>query len=161
MADISPEQALGVLKEKCKTIVLSTLSEDGQPYCSYTPFCLDGNSLLVFISELAEHTRNIFSNPTLSAMLIEDEADTKQIFARTRLTLTCEAKAIARDSSEYAKLLEQFQSRHGKTVELLRELPDFHLMRLTPTSGRIVLGFGQAYQLAGDQLDQFVHTRGA
>lgn len=161
MTDISPEQALVELKKNCKTIVMSTLSENGHPHCSYTPFCLDGNSLLIYISELAEHTRNIFSNPSLSVMLIADEADTKQMFARTRLTLTCEAKAIARDTEDYDKLLEQFQSKHGKTVELLRSLPDFHLVRLTPRSGRIVLGFGQAYQLAGDQLEQFVHTRGA
>ena len=141
--------------------MLGTLTPDGQPHCSYTPYSHEGDSFLVFISELAEHTRNIFSNPAVTVMLIEDEADTKQIFARTRLTLSCEANAISREAVEYPKLLDQFQERHGKTVELLRELPDFHLMRLTPTAGRIVLGFGQAYELTGDKLDQFVHSRGA
>ena len=140
---------------------MATLSEDGQPHASYTPFCLDGTDYLILISELALHTRNLLARPQLDIMLIQDESDASQLFARNRLTLSCDAGAIAADTSEHARMLDKFQSRHGKTVELLRQLPDFHLMRLRPGAGRFVMGFGQAYELGGKKLDQFVLSRRA
>ena len=33
----------------------------------------------------------------------------------------------------------------GETVELLRSLPDFHLLALTAVKGRYIAGFGKAF----------------
>jgi len=160
MAD-SPEQALADLQRRCGSLMMATLSEDGQPHCSYTPFCLSGRDYLVLVSELAQHTANLLARPTLDIMLIQDESDAKQLFARNRLTLSCSASPIPRSDADYDRLLDAFQAMHGKTVELLRQLPDFHLLRLRPTAGRLVLGFGQAYELKGENLDQFELSRSA
>ncbi len=157
----TPEQAVVKLQEHCGSLMMATLSDDGSPHCSYTPFCLDNNNYLILISELALHTRNLMARPVLDIMLIQDESDANQLFARNRLTLSCDAIEISAEDPDYVRLLDQFQERHGKTVELLRQLPDFHLLRLTPREGRFVMGFGQAYELKGDNLDQFELSRSA
>lgn len=124
-------------------------------------FCLDDTDYLILVSELALHTRNLLVRPNLDIMLIQDESAASQLFARNRLTLSCEASEITAQHSEYTSLLDKFQKRHGKTVQLLRQLPDFHLLRLTPRAGRFVMGFGQAYELGGEKLDQFELSRSA
>ncbi|MEE9333368.1 MAG: pyridoxamine 5'-phosphate oxidase family protein [Granulosicoccaceae bacterium] len=157
----TPEQAVADLQQRCGSLMMATLSEDGSPHSSYAPFCINGRHYLVLVSELALHTRNLLARPVLEIMLIEDESDASQLFARNRLTLSCEANEITSEHAEHTSLLDKFQRRHGKTVELLRQLPDFHLLRLTPRAGRFVRGFGQAYELGGDKLDQFVRSRSA
>jgi len=157
----SPEQAVATLQQQCGSLMMATLSEDGSPHVSYAPFYLHGKHYLILISELALHTRNIIARPSLDIMLIQDEADASQLFARNRLSLSCDASEVTSEKAEHSALLDQFQNRHGKTVELLRQLPDFHLFRLTPHSGRFVMGFGQAYELSGDNLDQFELSRSA
>ena len=39
------------------------------------------------------------------------------------------------------------QEKFGETIELLRSLPDFHLLALTPVNGKYVAGFGKAYSI--------------
>ena len=63
------------------------------------------------------------------------------------------------DSQDYTSVLDDYQQRHGKTVELLRQLPDFVLFHLRPRSGQFVMGFGQAYTLSGEDLSRFEQTR--
>ena len=157
----APEQAVADLQQQCGSLMMATLSEDGRPHVSYTPFCLDGEHYLILISELALHTRNLLTRPLVDIMLIQDESGATQLFARNRLTLSCDAKEVTAEHPEHTSLLDKFQSRHGKTVELLRQLPDFHLLRLTPRAGRFVMGFGQAYELSGENLDQFLPSRSA
>jgi len=157
----TPEEAVAKLQQQYGSLMMATLSEDGSPHISYTPFYLHGKHYLILISELALHTRNLIARPTVDIMLIQDESEAGQLFARNRLTLSCDAKEITSEDADHTPLLDQFQSRHGKTVGLLRQLPDFHLLQLTPRSGRFVMGFGQAYELSGDNLDQFELSRSA
>ena len=44
------------------------------------------------------------------------------------------------------------QARFGKTLELLRTLPDFLLFRLNVENGSFIKGFGQAWSLEGNDL---------
>lgn len=157
----TPEQAVADLQQRCGSLIMATLNEDGSPHSSYTPFCLNDTDYLVLVSELALHTRNLLARPKLDVMLIQDESAANQLFARNRLTLSCEASEISAQHAKYTSLLDQFQDRHGKTVQMLRQLPDFHLLRLTPQAGRFVMGFGQAYELVGEKLDKFELSRSA
>jgi putative heme iron utilization protein len=43
--------------------------------------------------------------------------------------------------------LQALQDRFGDVVALLRTLPDFHLIELTPETGHYVAGFGRAYAI--------------
>lgn len=157
----SPEQLLAELKSKRQSVLLSTIGEQGDPHSGYTPFIENDGDVLVFVSQLALHTRDMLSDPRVSVMMIDDESDTSQIFARTRATYQCRAKRIHREDEHYEPLLKQFQARHGKMISLLRQLPDFVLFRLSPHQGRFVMGFGKAYELTGENFDQFEQVTSA
>lgn len=154
-------QACAALKSTMRTLQLATVGEDGVPHCGYTPFISDQHELIIFVSQLALHTRDMLSNGQASVMLIADEQDSKQIFARSRLSLQVLVKPIEPGDDQYNKLLDIYEAKHGKMVGLLRTLPDFVLMRLRPVSGQFVMGFGKAYRLEGEHLDKFVHARSA
>ncbi len=42
----------------------------------------------------------------------------------------------------------------------LKELVDFALFKLTPSEGRLVLGFGRAYQVSGESLKDIGYVGG-
>ncbi len=125
------------------TVQLATEGEAG-PEASYSPFVFSEGHLYIFISELASHTLNLMRCPAVGIMLIEDETNSRNIFARNRITLQCHAGEIARDDDQYETIMQLYRERHGPTVDLLRTLPDFRLFRLAPQQGRLVLGFGRA-----------------
>ena len=72
-----------------------------------------------------------------------------------------QAAIIPRDAEPYALVLDKFQQRFGNIIEVIASLADFHLFQIRPQSGRFVKGFGQAYRLSGDALDQLVHINPA
>jgi putative heme iron utilization protein len=41
-------------------------------------------------------------------------------------------------------------------MKLIEPLADFHLFRIVVQRGRFIRGFGQAYELAGDTLEQLI-----
>jgi hypothetical protein len=93
----------------------------------------------------------------VSILLIEDEQDARELFARRRLSLRARATVLPRDDERGTRIVDAFQQRFGRIAALLRELGDFRLVRLEPTGGSFVIGFGQAFELIGGQLDRLVH----
>ncbi|KZZ71999.1 hypothetical protein A3766_07545 [Oleiphilus sp. HI0132] len=152
---ISTEQIqteIAELNEQIQTLQLATLGKDKEPCISYTPFLKTGSAYYIFISQLATHTHNLLAHPSLSILIIEDEDKSKNVFARKRLNLKCKAEELKQEDPEWNNILDGFEKRHGNTVKLLRSLPDFHLFRLTAVSGTYVKGFGQAFELTGDDI---------
>lgn len=145
-----------------QSLILGTINEDGTPLTSYTPYIVDEpKQFYIFISQLAAHTANLQRNGQASLLLIEDESTAAQIFARKRLTFQCLVNSIARDTAEWSEMVDQFEARFGGIIKMLRSLSDFQLFRLMPTSGTLVVGFGQAYELSGERLDTLTHRRSA
>lgn len=157
----TPEASLALLRHSMQSVLLATVGEDGNPHSGYTPFIFDGKDIIIFVSQLSLHTRDLLENAKASAMLISDEYSSDQIFARTRVSYQCDAQVIVATSDDYDRLLESMQARHGKMINLLRQLPDFVLFRLIPSKGQFVMGFGQAFRLTGPDLDQFEHANSA
>ena len=54
-------------------------------------------------------------------------------------------------------MLDLFHLRFGKVMDMIEPLPDFQLFCVRVTMGRFVRGFGQAYELRGDRLEQLTH----
>ena len=153
MTDESLDERFAHFKQTVQTLQLSSLTSEGMPYASYSPFVIDeqGN-FYIFISQLAGHTQNLIDNPQASILLIEDEADARQIFARQRISYQCTVEIVTSDEADYLNQLDAMQARFGNVMELLQTLPDFILFRLTPYQGQYVLGFGKAYTLVGEGL---------
>lgn len=153
MSTPNPQVQLQQLLSHCQSLQLATLTAEGNPAISYAPFLQDSQgNFYIFISQLASHTHDLLTQRKAAVMLIADEHDTRQIFARTRVSYDCEAFAIQRTAPEHAALLDAMQARFGEVVGVLRGLGDFMLFKLKPISGRFVLGFGQAFILTGNNL---------
>ncbi len=141
-------------RNQFKTVLLATSSTNGFPDVSYSPCVLnDSGDIYIFVSELARHTHHLLTNPVASLMFIADESTSRNQFARKRLTLQAEVIELDRNTTEGAKMMKGFSVRFGKTIQVLKMLPDFHLLRLKILTGNYIRGFGQAYVVEGPSLE--------
>ena len=144
------------LISSCKSVILATVNEEGAPNASYAPFARIGNRFYILVSFMSRHTRNLRDVGKVSAMFIEDEAATKQIYARDRLTLDVETREIKRGTEDWEEAVARLKEAHGKVLDILTGLEDFIMIELTPTGGSYVNGFGSAYYIS-DQLEVVQH----
>ena len=149
----SPEEVLQQLLSTIHTIQISSITPNGLPNISYAPYVRGEDGVYyIFISQLASHTEDLLANPAVAILLTEDENNTRQVFARTRVIYHCRVEVVHSEGLLYEPLLSQFSEKFGNVFGVLRELPDFILFRLIPESGRFIKGFGQAYELKGEKL---------
>ncbi len=121
--------------------ILSTLSRkfDGHPFGSVVPFVLDHEARpVIFISRLAEHTRNIEADSRVS-LLVSDAGDDVQ--AGARLTLVGSAARAAGDPEALRARYLNYLPR----AETLMALSDFMFYAITPRALRFIGGFGHIY----------------
>lgn len=120
--------------------VLSTLSKrfDGHPFGSIAPYLTDHDgSVLLFISGLAEHTKNLLSDPRVS--LVTHDQNDPRIQTQGRVTVVGNAEPLEGREPYAARWLRYFPENAQ-----LFELGDFSFFRIVPQSVRHVAGFGQA-----------------
>ncbi len=151
------ESEARALLGRLRTLMLATITADGEPHASYAPFVEAGGALHVYVSALSPHTANLLRRRRAGVLLVEDESASPQPFARTRLGLECAVEALDGDTEEAGRILDAFEARFGNVMELIRPLPDFRLLRLTPERGTFVRGFGQAWTFEGPALAGFAH----
>ncbi len=132
-----------------QTLLLSTVSIQGDPECSYAPYVRDEQGLFyIFVSELASHAQNMLQTPRASIMFIQNEKNANNIFARERVIFNCSINEIQKQDEKYPIFLDKMSDELGETMSLLRSLPDFHLLQLTAERGRYIAGFGQAFTIS-------------
>ncbi len=143
-----------------QSIQLSTVSAEGEPTASYSPAVMDDErNFYIFVSEIAHHTGNMMKTGKAAIMIIEDEGTAAQIFARKRVSFRASVSEVERGSEHWESILGRFEEKFGRVVEHLKAMDDFHLMRLAPEEGRLVVGFGRAYSISAD-LSEVVHLKG-
>ncbi|CAH6800426.1 Heme oxygenase HutZ [Vibrio chagasii] len=146
-------------RQERRTLQLATVDEEGRPNVSYAPFVQNQEGYFVLISDIARHARNLKANPQVSLMMIEDEESSKQLYARKRLTFDAQASVVEREAELWTQVIGQMQERFGEIIDGLSQLQDFSLFNLKAENGLFVKGFGQAYQVSGDDLVDFVHLQ--
>ncbi|MCR9941565.1 heme utilization protein HutZ [Vibrio owensii] len=146
-------------RQERRTIQLATVDAEGRPNVSYAPYVQNQEGYFVLISQIARHARNLLENPNVSLMMIEDEDSSKQLFARKRLTFDAIATVVERDTEMWQQVVGQMKDRFGEIIDGLSQLEDFVLFNLKAEQGLFVKGFGQAYQVSGDDLVDFVHLQ--
>ena len=145
-----------------QSLIMSTVSPDGIPEASYAPYVLGtGNTVYVYVSQLAKHTNNLWESGLASILFIEPEQSADQAFARRRLMFEVEAELIDRDTPEWRAVIAEFAARFGHIMATLKKLEDFKLFRLRLRKGLYVQGFAKAYRISGPQLDQVSHMKGS
>lgn len=143
--------------QELRSLIISTVNEEGIPNASYAPFIMDEEkNIYIYVSGLSTHTQNLNINQKGSVLFIEDEAKAPQIFARSRLNYDCTASLIERGTNEWNNIVDRFEANFGEIIQMLRALDDFRILKLTPYSGRFIIGFGQAYHISSENLDKLV-----
>ena len=146
-------------RQERRTLQLATVDEAGRPNVRYAPFVQNQEGYFVLISDIARHACNLKANPQVSLMMIEDEESSKQLYARKRLTFDAQASVVERETELWTQVIGQMQERFGEIIDGLSQLQDFSLFNLKAENGLFVKGFGQAYQVSGDDLVDFVHLQ--
>ncbi|MFD1217457.1 HugZ family pyridoxamine 5'-phosphate oxidase [Microbulbifer celer] len=142
-----------------KLLNLASLTADNHPHASTAPFLAADGNFYLFISDLSEHAANLKANNKASVIFNADEADTKQAFARLRVTFNVDAAIIDREQPLWQQRIEQLREKFGPVIDHLKDLEDFHLFELKPSGGRYVKGFGQAYALEGLEKQVALHLK--
>jgi len=124
---------------------LATLHQ-GEPAVSMVPVALDVDGLLVHVSGLATHTRDLREHPRVSLLLVAEAAPGIAPQARARVSIVGEAGFIDRDSAAYEQARERYLARFA-SAQMTFGLADFSLVRIAPRSARFVAGFAQAHGL--------------
>ena len=137
--------------------MLATIGE-AFPLASAVPFVsLQGwADLLVHISTLAAHTRNLLRDPRLSLLVMERDAPEKNPLALKRLILQGTANPIEAQSSTYDLLARQFTERFPDAAVTMA-LADFQLWQLHIQTAQFIAGFGRAYTAASGQPSVWEH----
>jgi heme iron utilization protein len=144
--------------EQFQSAIISTVSKEGVPNASYAPFVMDDNkNIYIYVSGLSTHTQNLHAVPKVSVLFIEEESQTKQIFARRRLNFDCSATLVERETELWNLIVDNFESRFGEIIPVLRDLPDFRIFQLKPSQGRFVIGFGAAYEVDPSDFSRLIH----
>jgi heme iron utilization protein len=137
--------------------MLATIGE-AFPLASAVPFvALQGwTDLLVHISTLAAHTRNLLRDPRLSLLVMESDGPEKSPLALKRLILQGTAIPIDRQSPAYDLLAAQFIERFPDATVTMA-LADFQLWQLHIQTAQLIAGFGRAYTAASGQPGVWEH----
>lgn len=134
---------------------LATVTPAGDPLISYVPVAQGKDRIFyLFVSDLTDHTENLKANGQASMMLIADESESPQIFARRRLILEGSATMISRDDTHWPRAEETYAESFAEMFKLLKTLKDFHMFSFRANTAKLVLGFGQAYMLEGANWDE-------
>src|SRR5205823_2736347 len=99
--------------------VLATLSarRDGWPFASVVSYALtDSGDPLFLLSDLAEHTRNLRSEPRAS-LLVQDQTSLDDPQAGARVTLLGTVEAVAR--GDLASARAAYVARHAQSADYL------------------------------------------
>ncbi len=125
---------------------LSTLSKkfDGHPFGSITPYMVDHDgSLLILISGLAEHTKNILSDSRVS-LITHDQHD-PHIQTQGRVTLVGNATFDPERERCGKRYLRYFPE-----AQTYFDMADFNFFRIAPFAIRYIGGFGDIHWVKTD-----------
>ena len=144
-----------------KTTVIGSLNKDNTPFTSYAPFVYNSNKFYIYISNIATHSQNIQKNNNVSLFFIEDESLTTNFFARKRISLQTLSKKVLRDSKKFEEIFALYNEKFdSEMVMMLKGMTDFNLYELEVQSGEATFGFGEAYIIGGDNMNELVERKG-
>ena len=131
---------------------LATTNADGSPLASEIAFaCRRADGLVVHLSQLAKHTRNLMERPQFSLSVSEPDDGREDPQTLARASLSGEAIIINRDDEHYASARRAYLARLPE-AEPRFDFGDFHLILLEIRSGQFVGGFARAFKISASDL---------
>ena len=144
-----------------QSLSLGTLDEKDLPFSSYAPYVHVNHKFYIFISDVAKHAQNLQRTPKASLLFIEDESKTEQIFARKRISLQCSSIMISKEDESFNEAMNVFKEKFSEDmVSMLMGMQDFNLYELSTDYGEATFGFGEAYNIGGEYMEEFMPRSG-
>lgn len=141
----SPAFAARCLLRAARVATLATVTA-GQPFASLvSPACEADGSVLMLLSELAEHTRHLRAEPRCS-LLVSGAAEGANPVTAPRVTVTGLAEIV-----DDPALKARFVAVHPYAA-MYADFGDFHLWRLRPVQALYVAGFARISRIRGSEL---------
>jgi len=146
-------RALRDLLNTQRVASLGTLNAEGKPFVSMVPFAIEPTAacLVIHVSLLAPHTRNLLSNPAVSLMVMQPEIAGESVHALPRLSLEGNATRLQPESPGWLAARTAYLERFPE-AEPMTQLGDFSFVAIHPSAARQVAGFGAARSLEIDDL---------
>jgi hypothetical protein len=130
--------------------VLSTISVDvpGYPFGSITPYCVDDQCRpVIYISQIAQHTRNIVADSRVSLTVVDNTGDSDDVQARGRVTCIANARPLGDNETD----TRERYFRYFSSARQYDQTHDFAFFRLELVRVRFIGGFGQIYWVEPDE----------
>lgn len=153
-------QNLNEFLQTLKSLTISSLDENKNPFSSYAPYVKYNHKYYVYLSLMAKHSKNLTENKIASIFFSEDEKDCANIFAKKRVSIQCNTQRLEQNTQNETEILDEFKAKFGEDmINSLKNMGDFYLFEFTPFYGEAVFGFGKAYNLGGENFDEFVQRQ--
>ena len=125
----------------------------GKALVSWVAFTVeeDFSGLLLHLSRLAQHTRNLETDPEVSLALSEADDGHADPQTLARLSLQGRVEIIDPQAEDYAAAKARYLAALPE-AEMLFQFGDFSLFRFVPESARYVDGFASSHSLTPAQL---------
>jgi putative heme iron utilization protein len=147
---MAPQSLPRQLIADCTVGSLGTLEENGYPLVTLvTVASLSPTSLVLLLSGLARHTRNLKRVPKCSLLLVERGTEKGDPMAGARMTVTGDATKIPRDHAQKAR--ERFLQVHPSAA-YYADFADFDFFLLEAQEAHLVAGFGRIETIPASQL---------
>lgn len=149
------DQSLRQLLCSRRTAALGTLQAGAnggqQPAVSFVPYAIvhTSGTLVIHVSALAAHTRNLRQSPMVSLLIAAPEQPDQPVLALERVTIQGRAELLAPEAAGDARAA---YLRRFPEAEPLTALGDFRFVQITPLGGRHVAGFGAARDVGAAEL---------
>ena len=130
--------------------VLSTISVDvpGYPFGSVTPYCADReNRPVIYISPIAQHTRNITADARVSLTVFENNGNSDDVQAQGRITCIGDARLLDPGDND----TPERYFRHFPPARQYANTHSFEFFRLDLVRVRFIGGFGQIYWIEPEE----------
>jgi hypothetical protein len=141
---------------------LGTLNAEGGPFVSMVPFAIEPEAgcLVIHVSLLAPHTRNLLSNPAVSVMVMQAEVAGEPVHALPRVSMDGTAVRLLPQSPGWLAARDVYLTRFPD-AEPMTHLGDFNFVVIHLTAARQVAGFGTARPLEAEDLASVLRPLGA
>jgi putative heme iron utilization protein len=140
---------------------LGTLNAEGGPFVSMVPFAIDPEAgcLVIHVSLLAPHTRNLLSNPAVSVMVMQAEVVGEPVHALPRVSMDGTAARLQPQSPSWLAARDVYLARFPE-AEPMTHMGDFNFVVIHLTAARQVAGFGTARPLEAEDLASVLRPLG-
>lgn len=129
---------------------LGTLDGSGFPFVTLvTVASVSPTSLVLLLSGLARHTKNLNRDSRCSLLLVEQGTASRDPMAGARMTITGDATRIPRDQAHEAR--ERFLQIHPSAASYA-DFSDFDFFRFDVQEVHLVAGFGRIETIPASQL---------